>query len=167
MAARIAEGAMGRKISGPVNWADCVKIVSVDDSTFMRRVVQLLADSCDDIQCVAGVGTAAAAWRVLEDGEIDVVILDLELPDADGLSEIARFIADAGCAVIVLSGCSRHRAAAMAQGASAYFEKIGLIEEREAFLAAIRHAAARSARNAPPRRGSDAIAHRTRSPLQG
>ena len=74
------------------------------------------------------VGTAKEARAVLEGHEIDLVVLDLILPDADGrhlLMELSREVDPARTSVVVLTakGTPTTRAECFAYGASAFLEK--------------------------------------------
>jgi two-component system, LytTR family, response regulator LytT len=57
---------------------------AVDELCFLLR-------NDDDVMVTATAGSATEALRVLDHGDVDVVFLDIDLPDLDGLS-VARFL---------------------------------------------------------------------------
>jgi two-component system, NarL family, sensor histidine kinase UhpB len=76
-----------------------------DDPTDTRLLVSLLdhADLCE--YRLRTVGTAADAERALVDDPFDVVLLDLSLPDCDGLVSVERVMAVAPTTpIVVLTG---------------------------------------------------------------
>src|SRR5215204_3738572 len=76
-----------------------------DDPTDTRLLLSLLdhADVCDYQLHV--VGTAADAERALVERSFDVVLLDLSLPDCDGLVSVERVLARSPATpVVVLTG---------------------------------------------------------------
>lgn len=86
--------------------ADKITILLVeDDPTDTRLLIQLLdhADVCDyTLQAVA---TLADAERMLVNSAFDVVLLDLSLPDCDGLVSVERVLAvTPGTPIVVLTG---------------------------------------------------------------
>src|SRR5262245_13220375 len=106
-----------------------MRILLVDDHARFRQVARAVLQH--DGYVVAGeVGTAREAHDWLATGDADLVLLDLHLPDADGLETARRIAArDDAPAVIVISsrdvsdvGCDRVRAA----GATGFVGKIAL-----------------------------------------
>lgn len=101
---------------------------------------------------VAARGTAATGFRYARDNPVDVVLLDLGLPDADGKEIIGQLQALGRIAVIILS--ARHqeaeKVASLDQGADDYVNKPFSIEE---LMARIR-AAMRRTTNASNRPSS-------------
>ena len=98
---------------------------------------------------VAAAETAAAGLRYASENSVDVVLLDLGRPDADGKEIISRLQSLGSLAVIVLS--ARHqeaeKVASLDEGADDYVNKPFSIEE---LMARIR-AAMRRLTNAPAR----------------
>jgi CheY-like chemotaxis protein len=74
------------------------------------------------------------ALRVLDEGEVDLIITDIEMPNLDGIELIERVRAQARgrrVAIIVLStrGSSEDKQRAMAAGADAYLVKTEFSEQ--------------------------------------
>jgi two-component system, LytTR family, response regulator LytT len=79
---------------------------AVDELCFLLR-------GHDDVNVVATAGSATEALRVLDSGEVDVVFLDIDLPDLDGLS-VARFLARLAKppAIVFVTASEQHAIAA-------------------------------------------------------
>jgi DNA-binding NarL/FixJ family response regulator len=82
---------------------DRARVLLVDDHPMVREGLRsMLTDDAIDI--VAEAGTAAEAIRLTAEAAPDVVLLDMELPDLDGLSTLARIKeASPGTAVLVVT----------------------------------------------------------------
>jgi two-component system, cell cycle sensor histidine kinase and response regulator CckA len=105
---------------------DHIRILLVDDDDEYARLVgsQLAASSVP--MSMARVGSVSAAMLALEDGAFDAVLLDLGLPDSDGLSTIDCFQATGNVLpLIVLTATDDDAMAAQAvqRGAQDYLVK--------------------------------------------
>ena len=104
------------------------RVLLVDDSAVVRRLVsEALADD-PAITVVGAVGSGRAALAQLPDLRPDVIVLDLEMPEMDGLQTLAAVRAvDPRLPVIMFSTETRRGAAvtldALAHGASDYLTK--------------------------------------------
>jgi len=99
------------------------RILCVDDEPAILRLIAavLARDGHEAVPAADG----RAALAALEGGRIDAVLLDLGLPDRDGLELIPRLRGDAGPPVIVLTAREdvREKVAALDLGASDYVTK--------------------------------------------
>jgi two-component system, OmpR family, KDP operon response regulator KdpE len=89
-------------------------------------------------------GTAADGLRAWEVRRPDLILLDLGLPDRDGLTVIRQVRREAATPILVLSarGVERDRVTALEQGADDYLTKpFGLAELRARIAALLRRAA--------------------------
>jgi len=77
-------------------------VLIVDDDVEIRSVLREILG--DDGYTTFEAGTGAEALRLVEQVEIDVVLLDLGLPDASGLDLLAQLTEDAHTSVIILTG---------------------------------------------------------------
>ena len=64
-------------------------LIVEDDKQYASLLSELLNSSLSDIE-IARTGTLDEACRRIDRGGIDLVLLDLELPDADGLEALER-----------------------------------------------------------------------------
>jgi two-component system, OmpR family, KDP operon response regulator KdpE len=117
-----------------------VTILVVDDEPPIRRLLRtsLTAQGYR----VVGAETAAAALAEICDHEPDVVILDLGLPDSDGLTVIETVRRNSAVPIIVLSsrGDENAKVAALDLGADDYLTKpFGMAELVARVRTALRH----------------------------
>jgi two-component system, OmpR family, KDP operon response regulator KdpE len=117
------------------------RVLLVEDDPTTRRAVaaNLVAHAYD----VTEVGTAAAAMRAWDGGRPDIILLDLGLPDRDGLAVIRRVRREATTPILVISarGEEADRVTALEQGADDYLTKpFGLAELRARIAALLRRA---------------------------
>jgi two-component system OmpR family response regulator len=79
-----------------------VRIAVVDDDAGLRDTVcdLVASDGFEAVPC----GDAASLFRVLADERIDLVVLDLRLPDRDGFSVAASIRATSSVPIIMLTG---------------------------------------------------------------
>jgi two-component system chemotaxis response regulator CheB len=102
----------------------------VDDSMIARAVLSRMIEADDDFEIVAVAGTAEDAIEALNAVNVDVILLDLEMPGAGGLKSIPRIIAAAGGArIMIVSSLADEGAeqtvAALALGATDTLPKPG------------------------------------------
>lgn len=117
-----------------------INVMLVDDHTSFRQAVAFLVDREPDLTVVAQAGSVTEARALLRDAEIDVCLLDMDLPDGEGtdvLPDLYRHCR--GASAIVLTGSYRphNRALSIAAGASGFLSKASSIPE---IVAAVRRA---------------------------
>lgn len=104
---------------------DQIKLLIADDHEVVRSGLKvLLADT--DIQIVGEVGTGATAVRFALENDIDVALLDIRMPDGDGLNALGRIKLDKpDLPILILSTFDNptYIARAVALGASGYLLK--------------------------------------------
>jgi two-component system response regulator NreC len=113
-----------------------LRVLVVEDHAVVRRGLCAVLESAG-LACVADVGTGAAAERAVQEHDLDVVLLDLGLPDMDGLQLLRRLQATAPeVAVVILTMHAEQEYVlrALAAGASGYVLKLA---EPEAVVEAI------------------------------
>jgi len=66
-----------------------VRVLVVDDHPMVREGLRSMLDD-GTVEVVGATGTGAEAIRLADGAEVDVILLDLELPDVDGLTVLAR-----------------------------------------------------------------------------
>jgi two-component system nitrate/nitrite response regulator NarL len=80
-----------------------IKLVLVDDHPLVLGGLEQLLRSEPDFEVMATCGTVEAAWTAVNEHRPDVLILDLNLPDEDGLSLLRRLDPTRPPAVVVLT----------------------------------------------------------------
>lgn len=102
------------------------RVVLVDDHPAMRAGVRGVLEKASDISVVGEASTGEQALVVLHDTDPDVVLLDIQLPDVDGISLLGS-IRNLGSGVkIVMFSCQTDETSvrlAVDGGASGYLTK--------------------------------------------
>jgi two-component system KDP operon response regulator KdpE len=116
------------------------RVLLVDDEPPIRRLLRtsLTAQGYDTIEAASG----EEALTMLARNRVDVVVLDLGLPDIDGLDVLARIRAGSAVPVIVLSSRADEpgKVKALDLGADDYVTKpFGMDELLARLRAALRH----------------------------
>ncbi|MBI4635182.1 MAG: response regulator transcription factor [Candidatus Rokubacteria bacterium] len=102
-----------------------IRVLIVDDHPMVREGLRSML-SADAIEVVGDAGTAVEAIRCAEELAPDVVLLDVELPDLDGVTALGRIKAVAPRAsVLIVSMHDDHRLVrrAVSAGAAGYVLK--------------------------------------------
>jgi DNA-binding NarL/FixJ family response regulator len=103
-----------------------IRVVLVDDVPELRLLVRLTLEEDDDIEVVAEAANGREGVEVVERTDPDIVLLDLSMPDMDGLEAIPLIREHAPDArLVVLSGHEAGRVSleALDQGATRYINK--------------------------------------------
>lgn len=100
----------------------------VDDSAVIRGLFTRVLESSEDIRVVASVGDGALALKAIERQDVDVVVLDIEMPNMDGLTALPKLIrAKPGLVIIMASSLTERNAdislRALRMGAMDYVTK--------------------------------------------
>jgi DNA-binding NarL/FixJ family response regulator len=131
--------------------SDCgLRVVIADDQALVRAGFRMILDAQDDIAVVAEARDgheACAAWRRLRP---DVILMDIRMPEMDGLEATRRIMAVGGdgCRVVILTtfDLDEYVYAALRAGASGFLLKDVTPEH---LIAAVRLVAASDALLAP------------------
>jgi len=109
---------------------DRIRVGLVDDHPVVVGGIEAAFAVSPAIELVARAGTVAGAVTLLERDDLSVVLLDIRLPDGNGLELLARTMGRRRPAVIVLSSfqTSQYVAAAMRFGAQGFVLKTAPIE---------------------------------------
>lgn len=107
---------------------DPIRVMVVDDSAVIRGMFTRFLEGYDDIRVVASVGDGALALRAIERHDIDLVLLDIEMPNMDGLTALPLLIkAQPELVVIMVSSLTERNAEislrALRMGATDYVTK--------------------------------------------
>jgi two-component system chemotaxis response regulator CheB len=146
-----------------------IRVMVVDDSVVVRGLVARWLDEEPGIKVVASLRTGREAVDQLYRFTPDVVLLDIEMPDLDGLAALPLLLAkDRGLVVIMASTLTRHNAEAsfkaMSLGAADYIPKpesnrgvTTSVEFRRELIEKVRNLGSRRKRRPAPRHDSSAF----------
>ena len=103
-----------------------IRVLLVEDHRMVREALCEVLTKVPDIEIVGEAGDAREALKQAVDLDPDVVVLDIRLPDVNGI-EVAARLRDAGCRakLVALSAFADKRfvTAMLRSGASAYVTK--------------------------------------------
>jgi DNA-binding NarL/FixJ family response regulator len=121
-----------------------VRVLLADDQALLRATFRLLLDATDDIEVVGEAATGAEAVAMTRSTRADLVLMDIRMPDMDGIEATRRITADdalAGVRVLMLTTFEADDLVlgALRAGASGF---LGKGVEPEALIDAIRTVAA-------------------------
>jgi two-component system, chemotaxis family, protein-glutamate methylesterase/glutaminase len=87
-----------------------IRVLVVDDSALMRKLIPLVLERDPDIEVVGTAMDGAFALKKIEEMHPDVVTLDLEMPRMDGIETLRLIMRSAPLPVIVFSTHSKEGA---------------------------------------------------------
>jgi DNA-binding NarL/FixJ family response regulator len=105
-----------------------IRVLLADDQTLVRAAFAMLVESAPDMEVVGQAGTGREAVELARSARADLVVMDLRMPDLDGI-EATRLIASdedlAGVKVLVLTtyDTDEHVVEALRAGASGFLVK--------------------------------------------
>jgi NarL family two-component system response regulator LiaR len=120
---------------------DKIKILIVDDHPMMRDALQMAFTDEADLQVIGEAGDAIEALKLLETLTPDIILMDLLMPNMNGLEAIAKIVeTDPRAKILVLSSMEDEERilSAIQAGALGYFPKTA---PRSYLLEAIRKVA--------------------------
>jgi DNA-binding NarL/FixJ family response regulator len=82
--------------------ANPVRVLIVDDQAVVRDATRLLLEASPDFRPVGEAASGAEALRAIAELDPDLVLLDVRMPDMDGLETAHRIRATHGRTVVVL-----------------------------------------------------------------
>jgi DNA-binding NarL/FixJ family response regulator len=126
-----------------------IRVVLADDQPLVRAGLRVLIADTPDLDVVGEAGTGAQAVQLARDVRPDVVVMDIRMPDMDGIEATGMITADhATVRVVVLTTFDDddYVYAALRAGASGFLVKDMTLED---ILTAIRVVAAGDALIAP------------------
>src|SRR5215475_5898582 len=105
-----------------------IRVLLADDQALIRAGFRILLETTDDIEVVGEAFDGASAVTAARDHRADVVLMDIRMPNVDGLEATRRIAADddlAGVKVIILTTfeSDEHVYQAIRAGASGFLVK--------------------------------------------
>ena len=113
-------------MSVPMPRGGKIGVFLVDDHEIFRRGIRALLDSEPDIEVVGEAETAAAALARMPALRPDVAVLDVRLPDGDGITvcrEICSALPQTACLMLTAYGDDQALLGAIMAGAAGYVSK--------------------------------------------
>ena len=126
-----AEGSPRRKL----------RVLIADDVQETRRNTRLMLATIDDVEVVAIASNGVQAVELAKEHHPDIVMLDINMPEMDGLSayrRIAQIYPDTGCIIISAEKDTTTLRTAMSIGVQEYLIKPFTGDELETAIARVR-----------------------------
>lgn len=127
-----------------------IRLLVVDDHTLVRDGLVRLLDSEFDMQVAAQCGSGHEAVQLCQQHRPDVVVLDYNLPDLDGLETTRQLVAlDLGTRVLILTmyASEEYATRLLRAGAAGFVVKVASTDE---LVSAIRKVAGGGTYVSPP-----------------
>jgi DNA-binding NarL/FixJ family response regulator len=80
-----------------------IRVAVVDDEALLRDGIALILEAEDDIEVVGQAGNGLEAVQLVRDARPDVVLMDIRMPEMDGLEATARIVEETDVRVIILT----------------------------------------------------------------
>lgn len=117
-----------------------LRILIADDVQETRRNTRLMLATIDDVEVAAIAANGIQAVELAKEHHPDIVLLDINMPEMDGLSayrRIAQIHPDTGCIIISAEKDTMTLRAAMSIGVQEYLIKPFTVDELEKAIARV------------------------------
>ena len=118
-----------------------LRVLIADDIQETRRNTRLMLATIDDVEVVAIASNGVQAVELAKEHHPDIVMLDINMPELDGLSafrRIAQIYPDTGCIIISAEKDTTTLRTAMSIGVQEYLIKPFTGDELETAIARVR-----------------------------
>src|SRR6185436_4758301 len=114
--------------AAPPRAQDPIRVMIVDDAVVVRGLVSRWVDEAPDLKTVASLRTGRDAVEQVSRINPDVVVLDIEMPDMDGLTALPLLLGKKRDLIIIMASTLTRRNAevslkALSLGAADYIPK--------------------------------------------
>jgi DNA-binding NarL/FixJ family response regulator len=123
-----------------------IGVVLADDQPLVRAGLRVLIADTPDLSVVGEAGTGAEAVAVVRERRPDVVLMDIRMPEMDGIEATRQLAAETKVLILTTFDDDEYVYAALRAGASGFLVKDMALED---ILAAVRVVAAGDALIAP------------------
>lgn len=103
-----------------------IRVLLADDENLIRSALAQMLDLEDDIEVVAEAATGTEALEAAARTTPDVAVLDLQMPDRDGISvadELARVLPGCSCVIVTSHGRPGYLKRALESGVQGFLPK--------------------------------------------
>lgn len=117
-----------------------IRVLLADDHDLFRAGIRSLLDGVVDVEVVGEAGTGREALRLMEANPPDVVLMDILMPDLNGLDAAARVAAkfpDVRVIILSMNSAEEYVLQALRAGASGYLLKTVSSTELELAIKAV------------------------------
>lgn len=117
-----------------------LRVLIADDIQETRRNTRLMLATIDDVEVVAMAANGIQAVQLAEQHHPDILLLDINMPELDGLSayrRIAQIHPDIGCIIISAEKDTTTLRTAISSGVQEYLIKPFTIEELETAISRV------------------------------
>jgi DNA-binding NarL/FixJ family response regulator len=116
-----------------------IRVVIADDQRVVRDGLVVLVGLCEGIDVVGAASNGAEAVAMVEELKPDVVLMDLRMPELDGVEATRAIVRPGRARVVVLTTYADDESIfpALRAGASGYLTKDASAEEIEAAIRAV------------------------------
>jgi DNA-binding NarL/FixJ family response regulator len=130
---------VGRRERAGMTGDGVVRVVVADDQRVVRDGLVVLIGLCEGIEVVGAAADGAAAVAMAGQLEPDVVLMDLRMPEMDGVAATREIAGSSAARVIVLTTYADDESLfpALRAGAAGYLTKDASAEEIEAAIRAV------------------------------
>lgn len=119
---------------------DKIRVMIVDDHDMVRNGLSILLETCDDLELISEASSGQEAVEIYQELRPDVVLMDLMMPEVDGVEATRRIkmISDQARIIVLTSFQDKElvRAALQAGAISYLLKNVSIDELSEAIRAA-------------------------------
>jgi two-component system, chemotaxis family, protein-glutamate methylesterase/glutaminase len=105
--------------SNPIKKTQPIRVMLVDDSIVARSILERILSQHDEIEIVSQAEDTETALNILKQKNVDIILLDIEMPGRNGLDALPEFIDQAnGARILIVSSFAEKNGPAAIQALS-------------------------------------------------